>query len=487
MKRISQIRLIFILSFALLQVVNTHARDFNIIEFGALADTTKLSTVAINNAIKACSREGGGRVIIPTGSFKSGTIILLNNVELHFEKGATLYASLDFNDFPNQKRNTYRSEKDKWGWYAFIYAADVTNIAITGSGCIDGQGAKKKLPAFGDDRDARPKNILFISCKNVTVSNVTMKNSAMWNQHYLNCEDVFIDHITVYNHSTQNNDAIDIDGCRRLILSNSTFDSDDDGITLKSTGTAPCENITISNCIVSSYCSAIKCGTESTGGFRNIKITGCLIVPSKSNKPPIFAHGVKTGQVGIALEIVDGGVMEGVLVDNIIIDGTECPVFVRLGNRARKHIPEAKEPPIGQMRNISISNITAYNTGNFSSSITGIPGGKIENVSLHNIRITNRAGLTQKDYTNDFRQVPEKEKGFPSPDGLGILPSYGLFLRHLEQVSLANIRFRSTGNEIRKAIIADDVEQLLIDGLDTPLSKPGEAILLNNVRTFKNE
>lgn len=110
-------------------------------------------------------------------------------------------------------------------------------------GTIDGKGKGRKgrISGLGGDRNGRPRNILFISCKDVHVEGITMRNSALWNQHYLNCEDVTIDHIKVYNHSNGNNDGIDIDGCRRFILSNSIIDSDDDGIVLKSTGTAPCE------------------------------------------------------------------------------------------------------------------------------------------------------------------------------------------------------------------------------------------------------
>lgn len=467
-----------------------HAGDFNILDFGAVRDSSKLSTGSINAAIAACHKMGGGRVVIPAGSYKSGTIVLLSHVELHLERGAVLFASTMHSDFPRQPQPAYRSQKDVGGWYALIYAENVSDIGITGYGTIDGNGAQQ-LPRsvsrewVEEDRDGRPRNVLFISCRKITVRDVTMRNSGIWNQHYLNCENVFIDNITVYNHSTRNNDAIDIDGCRQLVLSNSILDSDDDGITLKSTGLAPCENIAVSNCIISSYASAIKCGTESTGGFKNIRISGCIIKPSNSEVPPVFASASRIGKVGIALEITDGGTMDGVIVDGILMEGTECPIFVRLGNRARKHIEGAAVPPIGKMRNISISNITAYNTGNYSSSITGIPGGRIENISLSNIQVTNRGGLAKEGFTNDFKKVPEAEKGFPSPDGLGVLPSYGFFVRHVDQVSFSNIVLRSMQPEIRKAIIADDVTNLQVSLLTAGSATPQEAIFIENVNTYK--
>lgn len=174
-----------------------------------------------------------------------------------------------------------------------------------------------------------------------------MRNSALWNQHYLDCEDVIVEHIHVFNHCNGNNDGIDIDGCRRFILSDSVIDSDDDGIVLKSTGLAPCEDVVINNCIVSSFANAIKCGTESTGGYKNIVISNCIVKPS-CNKGDRIIKSTPSGITAISLEVVDGGIMDGVSIDNIVIEGTECPLYVRLANRGRKYIDEVPVPPIGK-------------------------------------------------------------------------------------------------------------------------------------------
>ena len=162
------------------------AQDFNIKQYGAVSDTNKVSTIAINKAVDACYRNGGGRVLIPEGAYKSGTITLKSNVELHLQRGATLYASTNQQDIPRQKQPQYRSQKDPGGWFALIYAEGAQNIGITGYGTIDGQGAKQKpRPDLqqGGDLDGRPRNILFISCKDVTVKDVTMRNAGIWNQH----------------------------------------------------------------------------------------------------------------------------------------------------------------------------------------------------------------------------------------------------------------------------------------------------------------
>jgi polygalacturonase len=476
----------FFLAFIISMVLN--AKDYNIIDFGAKNDTSVTSTIAINKAIDTCYSTGGGKVVIPSGFFKSGTIVLKSNVELYFETGATLYASTDPKDFPRQKQPEYRSLKDKGHWFALIYAESADKISIRGNGTINGQG-EKQLPhpdLFGSDMDGRPRNILFISCQNIIVEGITMINSGMWNQHYLDCEDVKVKDITVYNHSNRNNDGIDIDGCRRFLLSNSIFDTDDDAICLKSTGEASCKNVVITNCIISSHCNAIKCGTESTGGFENIIISNCIVTPSKSSSQTIFSSP-KHGWTGISLEIVDGGIMNNVNVNSITIEGTECPIYVRLANRARKHIAEATDPKVGVMKNIQISNITAYNTGNFSSSITGVSGAKIENISLRNIKFINKGGLKPGEYISNIDSISEDEKGYPQPNIWGNLPSYGFFIRHVQNIELNGIELSSDNKENRYPIIVVDVRKLILRGLQTDLSPGKKNVLVKEVTEISTD
>ncbi|RYE26230.1 MAG: polygalacturonase [Sphingobacteriaceae bacterium] len=459
------IRLLFVVGLLLLGYIQVgNAQDYNILNFGAVNDTSKLSTISINKAVDACNKHGGGRVIIPAGSYKSGTITLKNNVELYLSRGAILYASTQQVDFPRQRQPDYRSQKDPGGWYALIYAENAFNIGICGNGTIDGQGALQKIrPELpGGDLDGRPRNILLISCKKVNIENITMLNAGIWNQHYLNCEDVKVTGITVFNHCNRNNDGIDIDGCRRFVLSNSIIDSDDDGVVLKSTGLAGCEDVIINNCVVSSFTNALKCGTESTGGFKNIVFSNCTVKPSISKVASVFKappHGI----TGISLEIVDGGIMDGVVVNNIVIDGTECPIYVRLANRARKHQVEAPMPLYGQMKNIQLSNITAYHTGNYSSSITGISGSRIENMVLHNIRLVNKGGLKPGEYLSDNSKVKEDEKGYPEPTTWKNLPSYGLFIRHVDQISITSTSLGSEQPDPRIPLMAFDVGKLYIN------------------------
>lgn len=469
---------------------------YNVEDFGAVGNGVTICTEAFGKAIKTCYENGGGVVNVPPGVFKCGTILMQDNVELHLEIGSTILASTDHEDFPRQPQHEYRALRDTDGWYSLIYAEGVSNIAITGLGTIDGNGLKQEglpwLPSgYPEDQNGRPRNILFVSCKNVRVEGIRMVSSGMWNQHYLNCEDVIVDRVEVYNHSNKNNDAIDIDGCRRFVLSNSIFDSSDDGITLKSTGPAPTEDIVIINCVISSFCNAIKAGTESTGGFRNISISNCVIKPSRSETDHIFKNinskeGI--GITGISLEIVDGGIMEGVTISNITIEGTECPLYIRLGNRARKHTDNVPEPPMGIIRNIAINNVIAYNTGNFSSSITAIPGYFIENVIISNSQFFNKGGLQNSDFIADHKKVVEDEKGYPQPTIWRNLPSSVLFIRHVKNMTVNNLMFGSNKPDPRTPIIAVDVRNLMIGKTSCAGSSlPVSFVLLDHVEEYDIE
>ncbi len=434
----------------------------DITAYGAEKGGKALCTTSIQKAIDQCTEAGGGCVVIPSGNWLTGTLVIKNNVELHLAHGATLIASTNHCDFPTF-RPEYRSHTDLNGLNALIYAEKAENIAITGTGTIDGQGhcqRPREGKQFRSDKDGRPRNILFVSCRNIRVEGITLKNSGIWNQHYLNCEDVIVDRIIVYNHSNRNNDGIDIDGCRRFILSNSIFDSDDDGVCLKSTGPAPCEHISIINCIVSSHCNAIKTGTESTGGFRNITISNCIVKPSNSKEKVVF--GLKEGITGITVGCVDGGICENININNIVIEGTQTPIFVRLGQRNRAHISGATVTKDSTMRNISISNITATGCGDQGCAILGLPGNPIRNLHLSNINLTFAGGGSQEDAR---RVIEEKLAGYPQPTVWGKLPVYGFFIRNADNVRLQNLDLQVVEEDQRSPIWLENVNHVEINSI----------------------
>ena len=433
--------------------------QFSIVDYGALDDGETLNTKSIQSAIDACSEAGGGMVVIPAGRFFSGTIILKNSVELHLARGATLLGSFNQSDYPDQPHGEYRALRDSDGFNSLIYAQGAEDIAITGYGTIDGQGRlHKRLSEIPEgQRDNRPRGIMFVSCKNIVIRDVRMQSSSFWMQHYLNCEDVFIDNIRVINHSNSNNDGLNVDGCRRVLISNCNIDTEDDCIVLKSTGKAMSEDIVITNCIVSTYTNAIKAGTETTGGFRNITISNCIVRPSRYTEHRIY-DGPATGLTGIALLIVDGGTMEGVTINNMVIDGPPAPIYIRLGNRARKHIDGAPEPPVGKIQNISISNVVAHSARNYTSSIEGMAGHPIRDISFNNIQFFTLGGVDEGDYSTD---IMEDDKAYPERD-LPLMPASGLFLRHVDGISITNMVIGAEEKDVRFPIWAEDVSNLLV-------------------------
>ena len=298
----------------LLVSLSSKAADYNILEYGAKSDTTVLSTRALQQAIDNCSKAGGGRVVVPVGIYKIGTIVLRSNVNLHLEQGAVLYGSTDLKDYLPMKSD-YVSLRTNVPTIQLVYADKVSNVVIDGYGTIDGRGRAFKKLSWNDEGITRPHLMRFIQSEDITIRNITLRNSGCWMQHYLACDRLMIEGIKVTNRNNYNNDALDLDGCHEVIVRGMIADSDDDGITLKSTSPSLCENIRISDCVVSSHCNAVKLGTETNGGFRNINISGIVVKPSEDQQEKFFGQWI--GSSAISLEIVDGGILENINVSDI--------------------------------------------------------------------------------------------------------------------------------------------------------------------------
>ncbi len=452
------------------------AKDYNIVSYGAKNDTTVLSTTALQRAIDECSQAGGGRVVIPTGNYKIGSIELRSNVHLYFEQGATLYGSTRLEDYRPMKSD-YVSLRTQTTTIQLIYADKVKNVCIDGHGTIDGRGRAFKKLSWNDEGITRPHLLRFIQSADITIRDITLCNSGCWMQHYLACDRLHIDGIKVFNRNNYNNDALDLDGCHDVIVTNIMADSDDDAITLKSTSPRLCENIRISDCVVSSHCNAVKLGTETNGGFRNISISGIVVKPSSDQQEKFF--GQWTGSSAISLEIVDGGVLENVSVSDINVEGTESPIFIRLGNRGRGYkLRDGKGTlsgngnedtiaelipidHIGHINGVRLDNILIRNAGPTGCSITGLPGHPVENVSLSNITLHHKGGV-------GFAELPtiekalkdEKEKEYPEATMWGTLPAKGFYVRHARNVQFQNIQVMTESPDARPDYVRVDTEDL---------------------------
>lgn len=437
-------------------VFGVQAADYNILDYGAVSDTTQLSSAAVQHAIDACSKAGGGRVVVPAGSYKIGTIQLRSHVNLHLEHGATLYGSTSLEDYTPMK-SAYVSLRTQTETVQLIYADDVDDVVIDGYGTIDGRGRAFPKLSWNDEGITRPHLLRFIQSRDIVVKDITLCNSGCWMQHYLACDRLRIDGIKVFNRNNYNNDALDIDGCHDVVVKGMMADSDDDGITLKSTSPRLCENVRISDCVVSSHCNAVKLGTETNGGFRNINISGIVVKPSEDQREKFFGQWI--GSSAISLEIVDGGVLENVNISDFTIEGTEAPIFVRLGNRARGYYEGQVIDKVGTIDGVHIDNLQIRNAGSMGCSITGLPGHPVKNVRVSRVTLHHQGGVEAADMAEIERSIAdEKEKEYPEATMWGRLPAKGFYVRHAEQISISDLVVLTDRPDVRPDIVNVDVK-----------------------------
>jgi polygalacturonase len=447
------------------------AGAYNIQNLGAKPDGQTLCTDAIQNAVDKCAKDGGGTVYFPPGRWLTGTVYLADNVTVELENGCTVLGTTDKSHYGRPRQLT-GAEGEQYSTWAIFAGKGLRSIAICGRGTIDGQGSNFKYK-----QGARPKNLYFEDCQDVLIDGVRLRNAGSWMQHYRNCDRLTIRNIAVFNHVSYNNDGLNIDSCRDVVILGCVVDSDDDAIVLKSLSRRPCENIVISDCVVSSHCNSIKMGTESGGGFQNITVTNCTVCSPRYSQ---VIYGRQRGLAGLALEIVDGGTLDRVAISNITIKGVTTPIFMRLGDRARTYEKDQPRPPVGTFRNVTLSNIIATDCSSIGCSIAGLPGHPIEDVTLNNIHLRFDGGGTEEDAS---REVPEKPDSYPESTMFGTLPSYGLFCRHAKGLRLQNIRLQTSAPDCRHAVVLDDAEGAVIDSLDAPFAEGATAMLrLHNAR-----
>lgn len=434
---------------------------YDVRQFGAKGDGETVDTPAIQKAIDTCAKQGGGVVVLQGGTFLSGTVVLKSNVTLHVEAGATLLGSRDMDHYPDitpRIHYLYRPRFTK----AMIYAERAEHIGISGRGTIDGQGHFYTNPK-GDK--LRPYILRFSECKNVCVTGVRFLNSARWLSHYLACEDVVIDGITINARIRANRDGMDIDSCRNVRIANCHVYTGDDAIVLKATAHRPCQHVTVTNCVLSSEASAFKLGTESNGGFEDITVSNCTIYD--------------TGRAGVALLMVDGAALRRVNVSNLTMHNVGTAIVVRLGNRARP-LPDEDPPGVGRLEDIVISNIQGDQIGDDGCFISGIPGHCVRNVTLDNIRLRFKGGVQE---TVAVEKVPEREAAYPSASMFGKVPAYGFFCRHVENLRLHRLDLEFVEEDRRPAIVCHDVTDLDVFNLRTRSSAEAASVMhLHDVR-----
>jgi Glycosyl hydrolases family 28 len=455
---------------------------FDPMRFGAIGDGKTLDSRAINAAINACTRSGGGVVYLRPGLYKSGTIHLKSNVTLYLEAGAVILGSLELNDY-DEHGEVFHSGNRKPR--SLIYAKEADNVCLAGLGRIDGQGSHFWQPSGQAESSAdsqwaevaslawkpkdsgRPSPMLqFVKCHWLRIEDLRIENSPGWTLSTINCDNVSIQGITIKNAITGiNTDGLDMDGCQNVFISNCSIETGDDGICLKSenpTGEGPrlARNIAVTNCVLTTCCNGFKVGTGSIGGFENITFSNSTIY---SNSGALKNRVIS----GIALEVVDGGWIEGVVISAIQMQRTRTPIFLRLGERSQ----HASAKP--SLRGVMIDGVHA-SEAILASSITGVPELLVEDVSLSNIRVENVLPARQEWIG---RVVPEAEQGYPEARMFGMLPVTGLYARHVLELKLADISLRAAAGDARPTIMFDQVSGARITGLSSTVVAGGRPLI----------
>ncbi len=452
--------------------LSARAGDFNILDFGARPSGTELSTQAIQRAIDSCHAAGGGRVVVPSGTFRSGTLLLRDDVNLHLLRGATLKGSDRLEDYPFldvrfhsrfTDKSYYTGRREQLRYRALIFAEGCRNVALTGDGCVDGNGGAAVFQ-LGNDAGSReslerPILILMIDCRNVVLQNLRLRNSAYWMQCYLACDRVAVRGIAVSNHCNYNNDGIDIDS-RNVCIEQCEFDTDDDAICLKSHDPERwCENVVIRNCTVRTNCNGVKLGTGSLGGFRNIRVENVIFRAASQNRIRHWQRDLEhvdlpnTMLSGLAIETVDGGISEHIEATNLHMEQVQTPIFIKLGNRMSR-----EDGGRTALRNIRISNVSASSHSRMCSSITGWPGHPVEHVVLSNILIRTSGGTPADEVVE---QLPECEREYPENNMFGFtLPASGLWVRHVEGLEVDQVRFELRAPDARPDLVLEDASDV---------------------------
>ena len=425
-------------------------RKFRIADYGAVGDGKTINTSVIQQTIDLCSRRGGGTVVIDNGDYVTGTLDLKSGVMLCVEKGARLLGSTSLADYPERIEQFASVMRDVHRYrLSLIYAEKADKVGICGEGEIYFRGEKSNFPGpetIGEI-EGRPFGIRMIECSHIVLKNITLRNSAAWMQSYIACKDMIFDDIKVVNQANYNNDGLDPDGCRNVIIRNCYISSHDDAMCLKSASGQTNENFLIENSVFHSACNAFKFGTDTQGGFRNILARNLQLGAIPEGEPSL--RGWHECSTGITLATVDGGDVENVLVSDVTIDGARCPIFLRIGNRGRRWNSVMERP--GRLECIVIRKVKGSGNRRQGSLISGIPGSRIKDVLIKQVRLSMIGGGTMEMAQTD---VAEKTGSYPDAQGFSRtgLPAYGFYIRHTENVRLEDVKVTPSSRDERPEI-----------------------------------
>lgn len=476
-----------IMMFLMMVGLMAHASsaDYNVRDYGAKGDGKTLDHQAINAAIDSCVAHGGGRVVVPAGTYLCGSIRMKSHVELYLSAGAKILvapASMKaYDEAESWEGPAYQDGGHTYFKNSLIYAIGQEHVSITGRGMIDGQGLTKKDTekggvVNGGNIGTGDKAIAFKLCRNILIRDVTIYRGGHFAIILTGCELGTVDNVTI----DTNRDGFDIDCCKYLSVSNCKINTPrDDALVLKSSYALKkpviTEHIAITNCVITGYklgslldgsyipepvswvCGRFKLGTESNGGYKNISLSNSTFMYSS----------------GLAFEEVDQGIMENITVSNITMNHVHhYPIYITTGCRNRG---PKERTTVSTGRDIMISNMVANDVDSLAGIIvTGMPDEPLRNITLSNIQLQFRGGGRAELAKREYR---EQGKNYPEPRFAKETPAYGLFARHVDGLEVNNVTFRTMKPEYRPAAMLVDVKNESITNLKADLQKGAKLIV----------
>ena len=456
---------------------------WNVKDHGIPSGSGEIVSPLVQKLIDKLAEEGGGTVLFPAGEYVLATVFLRSNIHIAFEEGATILGAPNFYDYcPDEKLDfpLYQDTSHSYFNASMFVAIGCENVSITGKGLIDMRSVWEPEDTRDDTfRGAKP--IAFKDCRNVEFSGFRIENATCLAVYFAGCENVDVYDLSMRVYI----DGISPDNSKNVRIHDCDIEAGDDGIVLKSSFTLNrvdvCKDIRIWNCRVKTRCNALKFGTESKGGFINVHAENLEIFDTRIS--------------GIALESVDGALFENITVKNVKMWNVNAPLFVHIGRRMRG--PKYLE--IGQIRNITLENITAtgpyvpydivpcyywtwkqndwrqypwYYAGvqeqkienpsednaegiiwQFTSNVCGLPESPLENITLRNIHFELDGGV--QEYKTE---VPEDPQNYPEVFTYGkILPACGIYFRHINGLTVENVTATTLRPDARPALVFDRV------------------------------
>jgi hypothetical protein len=448
-------------------------RVYNIRSFGAKGDGTTVDTAALQAAIDACTRDGGGTVMVPPGTFVIGTTELKSNVTLHIAAAGKLLGSADGKQYHAVDAIPLRGDTTlNDGNWALLFAVSAKHVAIEGPGTIDGQGAqfhpavRGTLPPSGIGGNKRPYHVLVYQCEDFSIRNISLVDCAYHSVRIIQSKRIYLDSIYIHNRVNGNNDGFHFISAQHVTLSNCIIMAQDDACAMF----GACQFITITNCSFSTRWAVFRFGG---GHVQNIAISNCLLYevdgcPMKFQGDP-------------------GSVFENISFSNLLLQDVTGPISISIG--AQLPPPNDKTPVIA--RNISFSNIhgtvttnpaqlsessvaSGYNPGEVHSCIVlnSVNNSVLENISFDNIHLTFGGGGTAEDAAR--RDLPQL---FGEYFRLGPMPAYGLYARNARGITMQNVRFQVATPDLRPAVILDHVEDVAINGFSVQGNSQAESVM----------